>query len=67
MKDKKSSNGSSEEDEDIYLNFEECDEEAFKTWVDSLQNRREWRSEGSIDLLFFDKIWRKRPKGKILF
>ena len=48
MKDEKSSNGSSEEDEDFCLNFEECDEEAFNAWVDSLQNRREWRSEGQL-------------------
>ena len=29
MKKKEGSIGSSEEDEDFYLNFEECDEEAF--------------------------------------
>ena len=36
MKKEEGSIGSSEEDEDFYLNFEECDEEAFNEWVDSL-------------------------------
>ena len=36
MKKEEGSIGSSEEDEDFYLNFEECDEEASIEWEDAL-------------------------------
>ena len=44
MKHEEVSDGSSEEDSDFYLNLEECNEEAFNAWADSLQNRGQGKS-----------------------
>ena len=44
MKHEENSDGSSEEDSDFYLNLEECDEEAFNAWADSLQNHGRGKS-----------------------